>query len=167
MLLSEVGYGQQFAETRRYRGSAAVKTLGNLLWFFLAGLWLSISYVLVGALAAIFVVTLPMTVASFRLAHYALWPFGRIPVKDPYRTKALSGLANIIWFPLGLLLALAHMLTGALLCLTIVGIPLGIADFKMARLGLSPFGKIIIRAHDVQQAAALASVPALGGAPTT
>ena len=141
-----------------------MKTIGNVLWFFLAGVWLAISYVLVGCLAALLVVTLPMTVASFRMARYALWPFGRTIVKDPNRTKTLAGIGNVIWLPLGVLLSAAHIITGALLCLTIIAIPLGIADFKMARLAITPFGKIIVRTRDVEHAAALASVPTLVGA---
>jgi uncharacterized membrane protein YccF (DUF307 family) len=43
------------------------------------------------------------------------------------------------------------LLTGILLCLTIIGIPLGVADFKMAGAALVPFGKEIVRTTDLAQ----------------
>ena len=46
----------------------------------------------------------------------------------------------------GLWLALGHLVTGLLLCLTIIGIPFGVASFKLAGLALVPFGKMIVKA---------------------
>ena len=89
---------------------------------------------------------------SFKLAGYSLWPFGRVLVPSPTRLKGLSVIANILWFILaGWWLALAHLLTGILLCVTIIGIPLGVADFKMAGAALVPFGKEIVRTTDLAQ----------------
>jgi uncharacterized membrane protein YccF (DUF307 family) len=91
-----------------------------------------------------------LRVQSFKLAGYALWPFGRVLVPSPTRLKGFSVVANILWFVLaGWWLALAHLLTGILLCLTIIGIPLGVADFKMAGAALVPFGKEIVRTSDL------------------
>jgi uncharacterized membrane protein YccF (DUF307 family) len=78
-------------------------------------------------------------------ADYALWPFGRALVPSQSRGRALSAIANVLWFILaGWWLALAHLLAGILLCITIVGIPLGVASFKMAGAALVPFGKEIV-----------------------
>jgi len=54
-------------------------------------------------------------------------------------------LLNILWivFGGGFLIALEYLLAGALLCLTVVGIPFGLQCFKIAALGLMPFGKDI------------------------
>jgi uncharacterized membrane protein YccF (DUF307 family) len=84
-------------------------------------------------------------VQSFKLAGYALWPFGRALVPSSTRSRSLSVIGNILWFVLaGWWLALGHLFTGILLCITIIGIPLGIASFKMAGAALVPFGKEIV-----------------------
>ena len=85
--------------------------------------------------------------SRFKLAGYALWPFGRVVVQRTDRTAAVSCLGNVIWFVLaGLWLAIGHVLTGLLLCLTIIGIPFGVASFKLAGLALVPFGKQVVTA---------------------
>jgi uncharacterized membrane protein YccF (DUF307 family) len=64
----------------------------------------------------------------------------------------LSAVANVLWFVLaGWWLALAHLITGVLLCLTIIGIPLGVADFKMAGAALVPFGREIVSTAQLGQ----------------
>ncbi|WNG37895.1 YccF domain-containing protein [Archangium minus] len=57
-------------------------------------------------------------------------------------------LLNILWiiFGGGFVIWLEYLLGGLLLCLTIVGIPFGVQCFKMAGLGLLPFGKDIVDA---------------------
>jgi uncharacterized membrane protein YccF (DUF307 family) len=122
-----------------------VKTLGNLLWLVLAGVWLAIGYVFAGIINCIFIITIPFGIQSFKLAGYALWPFGRMVVHRQDRDVALGCLGNAIWFVFGgVWLALGHLVAGLLLCITVIGIPLGIASFKMAGLALAPFGKQIV-----------------------
>lgn len=135
------------------RDASSVRTLLNIIWLVLAGLWLAIAYVVAGLLLCITIIGIPFGVQSFKLAGYALWPFGRVlVVPSPTRLKGLSVIANILWFILaGWWLALAHLITGILLCLTIIGIPLGVADFKMAGAALVPFGKEIVRTTDLTQ----------------
>ena len=60
-----------------------MKLLLNLIWFFLGGLWLAIGYFVFGVIACIFIITIPAGVACFRIAGYALWPFGRTVVETP------------------------------------------------------------------------------------
>jgi uncharacterized membrane protein YccF (DUF307 family) len=129
-----------------------MRTVLNILWLVLAGLWLALAYVIAGLILCITIIGIPFGVQSFKLAGYALWPFGRALVPSPTRLKGLSAIANILWFVLaGWWLALAHLVTGILLCLTIIGIPLGVADFKMAGAALVPFGKEIVRTTDLAQ----------------
>ena len=129
-----------------------VRTVLNVIWLLLAGFWLALAYVLAGLLLCITIIGIPFGVQSFKLAGYALWPFGRVLVPSPTRMKGLSVVANVLWFVLaGWWLALAHLITGILLCLTIIGIPLGVADFKMAAAALVPFGKEIVRITDLAQ----------------
>ena len=126
----------------------AVKTLLNLLWLVLCGLWLAIGYVLAGVLMCILIITIPFGIASFRLASFTLWPFGRTLVPKP-GAGAGSFLGNVLWFVLaGLWMAIAHIVTGILLCVTIIGIPLGIADFKLAAAAIAPLGKDIVSTDD-------------------
>jgi uncharacterized membrane protein YccF (DUF307 family) len=127
-----------------------VKTVLNVIWLVLAGFWLALAYLLAAVVLAITIVGLPFAKQSLKLAHYALWPFGRALVQSPTRFKGLSVVGNVLWFVLaGWWLALGHVVTGVALCLTIVGIPLGIADFKMAGAALVPFGRTIVRAHEL------------------
>ena len=121
-----------------------MKTLLNLIWFVFAGLWLSIGYVLAGIVCFVLIVTIPFGVASFRIANYVLWPFGRTVVDKP-RAGVGSALGNIIWILVaGIWLALGHIATGIAQCVTIIGIPLGIANFKMVPISLMPLGKDIV-----------------------
>ena len=117
----------------------------HLLWLVLAGIWLAIGYVIAGVINCIFIITIPFGIQSFKLAGYALWPFGRMVVHRPDRDVALGCLGNAIWFVFGgFWMALGHLIAGVLLCLTVIGIPLGIASFKLAGLALAPFGKQIV-----------------------
>ena len=121
-----------------------MKTLLNLIWFVFAGLWLSIGYVLAGIVCFVLIVTIPFGVASCRIANYVLWPFGRTVVDKP-RAGVGSALGNIIWILVaGIWLALGHIATGIAQCVTIIGIPLGIANFKMVPISLMPLGKDIV-----------------------
>lgn len=127
-----------------------MKTVLNLVWLVLAGFWLALGYLLAAILLAITIVGLPFAKQSLKLAHYALWPFGRALVQSPTRFKGLSVVGNVLWFVLaGWWLALGHVATGIALCLTIIGIPLGIADFKMAGAALVPFGRTIVAAREL------------------
>ncbi len=121
-----------------------MRTLGNILWFLLAGLWLAIGYAAAGIVAFILIVTIPFGIASFRLAGYVLWPFGRTVVWQR-RAGVWSVIGNVIWFlVVGWELALAHLAAGLLLCVTIIGIPFGIASWKMIPLALFPLGREVV-----------------------
>ena len=129
-----------------------MRTLLNIIWLVLSGFWLFLGYLAAGVLLCILIVTIPWGIASFRIGAYALWPFGRALVPSPGRHKGLSIIGNILWFVLaGWWLALEHLFTGVLLCLTIIGIPLGVASFKMAGAALVPFGKEIVSLHGLSQ----------------
>lgn len=118
----------------------------NLLWLILCGLWMFLAYLFVGVLWCITIIGIPFGVASFRIGSYALWPFGRTIVKKPGAGVG-SGSGNIFWFILsGVWLAIGHAVTGALLCITVIGIPLGLANFKMIPISLFPLGRDIVTA---------------------
>jgi uncharacterized membrane protein YccF (DUF307 family) len=126
-----------------------VRTLGNILWLVLAGWWLALGYLLAGVVACILIVTIPFGLQAFKLANFALWPFGRVAVERPDDDEAVSLVGNVVWLILfGIELALAHAIAGVLLCITVVGIPLGLASFKMIPLALVPFGKEVVSEAD-------------------
>ena len=121
-----------------------MKTLLNLIWLVLAGFWLAVGYVVAGIICCVLVVTIPFGIASFRMASYALWPFGRTVVDKP-TAGAWSVLGNIIWVLVaGWWLALMHIVTGIAEAITIVGIPLALANWKMVPVSLFPLGKQIV-----------------------
>ncbi|WP_414941638.1 YccF domain-containing protein [Amycolatopsis sp. cmx-11-51] len=116
----------------------------NVIWLVLCGLWMALGYVVAGVICCVLIVTIPFGLASFRIAAYALWPFGRTVV-DQHDAGAASTIGNVIWFVFaGLWLAIGHVLTGVALCITIIGIPLGVANFKMIPVSLMPLGKEIV-----------------------
>ena len=121
-----------------------MKTLLNIIWVVFAGFVLFLAYVLAGVIACIFIVTIPVGVASFRIAGYIIWPFGREVVKQPGAGVG-SSLMNGLWFIIaGWWLALGHVVTGIGLAITIIGIPLAIANFKLIPVTCFPYGKIVV-----------------------
>ncbi|MEV4598681.1 YccF domain-containing protein [Amycolatopsis sp. CA-161197] len=123
-----------------------MRLLLNIIWLVLCGFWMAVGYVLAGIVCCILIITIPFGLASFRIANYALWPFGRTVV-DRRDAGVGSVLGNIIWFIFaGLWLAIGHVVTGIALCITIIGIPLGIANFKLIPVSLMPLGKEIVDA---------------------
>lgn len=126
-----------------------VRTVGNVLWFLLAGVWLALGYAVAGLLAFVLIVTIPFGIASFRLANYVLWPFGRTVI---WRREAgvWSVIGNIVWILVfGWELVLVHLVAGLLLCVTIIGIPFGVACWKMVPLALLPLGRRIVPIESV------------------
>jgi uncharacterized membrane protein YccF (DUF307 family) len=129
-----------------------VRTLLNVLWLVLSGLWLAIAYALAGVVMCLLIVTIPFGIASFRLAAFVLWPFGRTIVKRP-GAGAASVIGNVLWFLLaGAWIAVGHLLLGVALCLTIIGIPLGLGNFKLAMVAVAPLGKEIVSVDDPRAA---------------
>jgi len=121
-----------------------VRIVGNVLWLVLGGLVMAIGYGLAGLVMCILIITIPFGVAAFRLAAYTLWPFGRTVVAKPGAGVG-SFVLNVLWFVLaGLWLAIDHLVSGIVLCLTIIGIPLGLAHFKLISICVAPLGKEIV-----------------------
>ena len=116
----------------------------NIIWLVLEGLWMAILYVLAGIICCVLIITIPFGIASFRIAGYVLWPFGRtvVPRAD---AGAAALIGNVLWIILfGWWLALGHLIAGIALCLTIICIPLGIASFKIIPITLAPLGVQIV-----------------------
>jgi uncharacterized membrane protein YccF (DUF307 family) len=133
-----------------------MRLLLNIIWFVLAGLWMAIGYAVAALICFVFIITIPFGIASLRIGMFALWPFGKTVVKRADAGIA-SGIGNIIWFVFcGWWLALLHLISGVILCITIIGIPLGLANFKLIPVSLLPMGREIV---SIDQARALGLTP--------
>ena len=121
-----------------------MRLLLNLIWLLFGGFWLFLGYLAAGLLMCLTVIGIPFGIAAFRIGGYALWPFGRTVV--PRSTAGLgSAIGNVLWLVLaGWWLALGHVLTGLAMCLTVIGIPLGLANFKLVPVSLLPLGKDVV-----------------------
>ena len=128
-----------------------MRVLLNVIWLVFGGLLLALGYAVVGVVMCILIITIPFGIASFRIALYCLWPFGRTLIR---RDDAGAGsvIGNVIWFILaGWWLAIGHLVTGVLMCLTIIGIPLGLANFKLIPVSLTPFGREIVDIDEAER----------------
>ena len=133
-----------------------MRVLLNVIWLVFGGLWLALGYAVVGIVMCILIITIPFGIAAFRIALFCIWPFGRTLIR---RDDAGAGsvIGNVIWFILaGWWLAIGHLVTGVLMCLTIIGIPLGLANFKLIPVSLTPFGREIV---DIDEAERLGLSP--------
>ena len=116
--------------------------LGNILWFVFGGAISGLSWCLAGVLWCISIVGIPVGIQCFKIAGLTFFPFGKEVI---YGGGAGSLLLNVFWIILsGLPLALEHLVFGAILCVTIVGIPFGLQQFKLAKLALMPFGAAVV-----------------------
>ena len=121
-----------------------MRLLLNLIWLVFGGVWLALGYAIVALVMFILIITIPFGIAAARMALFCLWPFGRTLVRRP-GAGAGSLIGNVIWFVLaGWWLALGHLISGIAMCLTIIGIPLGLANFKLIPVSLTPFGRDIV-----------------------
>jgi len=117
-----------------------VRFIGNVLWLLLGGLEMALAYALLGLLSFVFIITIPFGVAAFRLAGFALWPFGRVLV-EKQGAGGGSIIANIVWMLIaGIWLAIGHLIAAVLNAITIIGIPFAVAHVKLAGAALTPFG---------------------------
>lgn len=116
----------------------------NIVWLIFAGLPLALGYAFAGVICCILIVTIPWGIGSFRIASYILWPFGRTAIRR--RDAGVgSALGNVIWFLVaGWWLAIAHVFSAIALFITIIGIPLAIAELKIIPITLTPLGRQIV-----------------------
>jgi len=128
-----------------------VRLLLNLIWLVLAGFWMAIGYAIAAIICFILIITIPFGIAALRIGVYSLWPFGRTVVRR-HDAGAASAIGNVIWLVLcGWWLALGHLISGIVLCLTIIGIPLGVANFKLIPVSLLPLGREILTLEEARR----------------
>jgi uncharacterized membrane protein YccF (DUF307 family) len=121
----------------------------NIIWLVFGGLVLALGYAVAALVMFILIITIPFGIAAARMALYCVWPFGRTLIRRSDAGFA-SAIGNVVWFLLaGWWLALGHLVTGVVMCLTIIGIPLGLANFKLIPVSVTPLGREIV---DVDEA---------------
>ncbi|HZA08628.1 YccF domain-containing protein [Mycobacterium sp.] len=125
----------------------------NIIWLIFGGLWLALGYLLAGLICFILIITIPFGFAAWRIALYALWPFGYTIVQKP-TAGAGALIGNIIWLVLfGIWLAIGHLVTAVAMAITIIGIPLALANLKLIPVSLVPLGKEIVPVDQARVAA--------------
>jgi uncharacterized membrane protein YccF (DUF307 family) len=116
----------------------------NVVWLIFGGLWLALGYVLAAVVCFVLIITIPFGIASLRIASYALWPFGRTIVDKPGVHPGAT-IGNIVWVILcGVWLAIGHLASAIAMALTVIGIPLALANLKLIPVSLFPLGKQIV-----------------------
>ena len=124
-----------------------MKLLGNIVWLVFGGIIIAIQYCIGSLLLMITIVGIPFGIQTLKMASVALWPFGKETKLHSRASGCLYIIMNLIWLIFGgLWIALSHAVFGALLCLTIIGIPFGLQHFKLTAIALSPFGRDIMKA---------------------
>lgn len=128
-----------------------VSSILNVIWLVFGGLWLALGYFLAGIICCLLIITIPFGIASFRIGVYALWPFGRTIVdRRPRGAGPITTVGNVIWVLVaGIWIAIGHVLTAIPMFVSIIGIPLGIANLKLIPVSLMPLGKVIVPSRAV------------------
>lgn len=124
-----------------------MRTLLNIIWLVFAGFWLAVAYALAGLICCVLIITIPWGIASFRIAGYILWPFGR-EISRRRDAGLGSAAGNLVWFIFaGWWLAIGHVITAVPLFISIIGIPMGWANLKLIPITLTPLGREIVETH--------------------
>ena len=122
-----------------------MNTVGNILWLIFVGIWLAIVFVVAGIVMFVLIITIPFGIQAFKLAGFVLWPFGRHVEFTDRTVTPLRIIGNVLWIIFGGWYLAVHCLVGgAILCITIIGIPFGIQAFKLIPLTLVPFGAEVV-----------------------
>jgi uncharacterized membrane protein YccF (DUF307 family) len=124
----------------------------NLLWLICGGFVLGLAWLLASLIMFVSIIGIPWGRAAFNIAVFTFFPFGNEAIsrreltgRDDIGTGLLSVVGNVIWFVLaGLWLAIAHLIFGIACFISIIGIPFGVAHFKLAGISLAPIGKVIV-----------------------
>jgi uncharacterized membrane protein YccF (DUF307 family) len=119
--------------------------LGNLIWLIFGGIVIAIEYFIGSIILMITIVGIPFGLQTLKMASLSLWPFGRDTIVHSRASGCLYIIMNIIWLLTGgIWIAITHAIFGAILCITIIGIPFGLQHFKLTAIALSPFGRDIV-----------------------
>ncbi len=120
-----------------------LRFIGNIIWLVFGGIIAALLWTIAGILVCLTIVGIPFGLQFIKIAGFVLWPFGRDVEIGSFGVGGLIG--NLLWILLlGWELCITHLTIGAVLCLTIIGIPFGIQHFKLAMLAILPFGAKVL-----------------------
>lgn len=125
-----------------------METVGNLFWLVVCGVWFALVWLFWALVLAVTVVGMPFARQCVELARFSLWPFGRAVVTDATGTR-LGPVGTFLWVIPGVFTAIGFVVVGALLYITVIGIPFGARSMSMAGIALQPFGKKVVRTNDL------------------
>jgi uncharacterized membrane protein YccF (DUF307 family) len=113
--------------------------LGNVLWFIFGG-FIGLLYILAGVLLCVTIIGIPFGTKAIQFGIAVMAPFGKKPTRTEGGDSFLALVFNVIWLVLfGWELALAHLTTGLILFITIIGIPFGRKHWELIPVSLFPF----------------------------
>ena len=130
--------------------------LFNVVWFLVFGWASALLSLLLAAVMAVTIIGLPIAKALFNLAKLTAFPFGKRVVRETTlkaegevsKARVVGGMvANLIWLPLGLMLALVYVLLGFIAAITIIGLPIGIVYIRTAKFVVWPVGAKVVTAE--------------------
>ncbi len=122
-----------------------MKILGNFIWLIFGGIIIAVEYFIGSIILMITIIGIPFGLQTLKMASLAIWPFGRDSRVQERASGCLYILMNVLWLLCGgIWITVTHAIFGAILCVTIIGIPFGLQHFKLTGLALSPFGRVIV-----------------------
>ena len=117
-----------------------MSVFGNIIWLIFGGFFAGLGYILGGLVLCITIVGIPFGLQAIQLGVATMAPFGK-EVKPNERAGGLLSLVfDVIWLLVaGWEIAIAHLIGGIILAVTIVGLPFARQHFKLIPVALFPF----------------------------
>ena len=116
--------------------------IGNIIWLIFGGFIVGLFYIIGGFVLCLTIVGIPFGVQTIKLGVATFAPFGREVQEFENANSVGNVIFNMIWIILfGWEIAVAHLVHGIILAITIVGIPFAKQHFKLIPLALLPFGR--------------------------
>ncbi len=114
--------------------------LGNVIWLIFGGFLAGLGYIIGGLLLCVTIVGIPFGIQSIKLGVATFAPFGKEVVPGKRAGGFLPLVFDVLWIILfGWEIALAHLISAAILAITIVGIPFAKQHFKLLPVALFPY----------------------------
>jgi len=118
--------------------------LGNIIWLIFGGFIAGMGYILGGLSLCLTIIGIPFGVQMIKNGWVMFMPFGKEVVQAEESKDTLYTVFNIIWLVLfGWELVLIHAFHGAILAITIIGIPFAKQHFKLIPIAALPFGRTL------------------------
>jgi uncharacterized membrane protein YccF (DUF307 family) len=116
--------------------------IGNIIWLIFGGFMGGLGYIIGGLSTCMTIIGIPFGIETIKVGVATFTPFGKAVIEGPNVGTPLVQILNIIWFFLfGWAIALNHLFWGALLAVTVIGLPFAKQHFKLMVLAIMPFGR--------------------------